>query len=85
MLIAAGAKRVEWRKPALSQVNDLFFACLSADRGSAFKRMLRGNRVDGRIRSLLLTGQMPPWLRGILRAALPRSPLSPVFLPASCR
>ena len=56
MLIAAGAKRVEWRKPALSQVNDLFFACLSADRGSAFKRMLRGNRVDGRIRSLLLTG-----------------------------
>jgi fatty acid amide hydrolase len=70
MLIAAGAKRVEWRKPALSQVNDLFFACLSADRGSAFKRMLRGNRVDGRIRSLLLTGQMPPWLRGILRAAL---------------
>ena len=70
MLIAAGAKRVEWRKPALSQVNDLFFACLSADRGSAFKRMLRGNRVDGRIRSLLLTGQTPSWLRGILRAAL---------------
>ena len=70
MLIAAGAKRVEWRKPALSQVNDLFFACLSADRGSALKRMLRGNRVDGRIRSLLLTGQTPSWLRGILRAAL---------------
>jgi fatty acid amide hydrolase len=70
MLIAPGAKRVEWRKPALSLVNDLFFACLSADRGSAFKRMLRGNRVDGRIRSLLLTAQTPPWLRGILRAAL---------------
>jgi fatty acid amide hydrolase len=70
MLIAAGAKRVEWRKPALSQVNDLFFACLSGDHGSAFNRMLRGNRVDRRIRSLLLTGQMPPWLRGILRAAL---------------
>ena len=65
MLIAAGAKRVERRKPVLSQVNDLFFACLSADRGSAFKRMLRGNRVDGRIRSVLLTGHMPPGLRGI--------------------
>jgi fatty acid amide hydrolase len=71
MLIAAGAKRVEWRKPALSQVNDLFFACLSADRGSAFKRMLRGNRVDGRIRSLLLTAQTPPCCAAF---CAPRSP-----------
>ena len=70
MLISAGAKRVEWRKPALSQVNDLFFACLSADRGAGYKRMLHGNRIDRRVRSLLLTAQTPAWLRGILRSAL---------------
>ena len=70
MLISAGAKRVEWRKPALSQVNDLFFACLSADRGAGYKRMLRGNRIDRRVRSLLLTAQTPARLRGILRSTL---------------
>ncbi len=70
MLVAAGAQRADWRPPALSQVSDLFFACLSADRGAAFRRLLRGNRVDPRIRSLLLTARMPCWLRGTLRAAL---------------
>jgi fatty acid amide hydrolase len=54
----------------LSQVNDLFFACLSADRGAGYKRMLRGNRIDRRVRSLLLTAQTPARLRGILRSTL---------------
>jgi fatty acid amide hydrolase len=70
MLIAAGAQRTEWRQPALNEASDLFFACLSGDRGAGFKRMLRGNRVDRRIRSLLLTARMPLWLRGILHGAL---------------
>ena len=70
MLTAAGAKRVEWQMPALRRVSDLFFACLSADRGEAFKRLLQGNRVDPRIRSLLLTARMPPWLRRFAAAGL---------------
>jgi fatty acid amide hydrolase len=51
-------------------VSDLFFACLSADRAAAFGRMLRGNRIDPRIRSLLVSGKMPAWLRRALGVAL---------------
>ena len=56
--------------PALSRATDLLFACLSADRAETFKRLLRGNRVDPRIRSLLLTASMPRLLRGIAASAL---------------
>jgi Asp-tRNA(Asn)/Glu-tRNA(Gln) amidotransferase A subunit family amidase len=63
MLSAAGATQVAWARPSLRQVSDLFFACLSADRGNAFARLLRGNRVDPRVRSLLVTAKMPAWLR----------------------
>ena len=66
MLTAAGAKQVEWRHPPLSRALDLLFACLSGDRGNAFRRLLRGNRADPRLRSLLLTTGMPAWLRGAL-------------------
>jgi fatty acid amide hydrolase len=62
-LVAAGAKEIAWPRPDLRRVNDLFFACLSADRGTAFRALLRGNRVDRRIRPLLLTAGMPAWLR----------------------
>ena len=48
----------------------MFFACLSADRGRAFMRMLRGNRMDPRIRSLMLTARMPAWLRGLMSFVL---------------
>jgi len=70
MLTAAGAKLVEWRKPSLSRATDLLFATLSADRTQAFRRLLRGNRVDRRVRPLLITGGMPLWLRGVAGAAL---------------
>ncbi len=70
ILTAAGAKSVEWQKPSLSRASDLLFACLSADRGQAFRRLLRGNKIDPRIRSLLLTAGMPAWLRGIAAFAL---------------
>jgi fatty acid amide hydrolase len=70
MLTAAGATAVEWQPPELATASDLFFACMSADRGRAFRRMLRGSQIDPRIRSLLLTGRMPMWLRGIMRVAL---------------
>lgn len=69
-LSAAGAKPAPWRPPSLRRVSDLFFASLSADRASAFRRLLRGNKVDKRIRPLLLTAGMPPWLRGILASVL---------------
>ncbi len=65
MLTAAGAKAVAWQKPSLSRATDLLFACLSGDRAQAYKRLLRGNRVDPHIRSLLFSAAMPPWLRGI--------------------
>ena len=70
ILIAAGATLVEWRPPALSQASDLFFACMSADRGRGFMRLLRGNQVDPRIRSLLLIGKLPTGLRGVVSFAL---------------
>jgi fatty acid amide hydrolase len=70
MLTAAGATEVAWQPPRLSAASDLFFACLSGDRGRAFRRMLRGNRMDPRIRSLLLTAKLPAWLRAIMRFAL---------------
>ena len=70
MLRAAGAAEVAWQPPRLSEASDLFFACLSADRGRAFMRLLRGNQIDPRIRSLLVTAKLPGWLRAIAGAAL---------------
>jgi fatty acid amide hydrolase len=70
MLIAAGAKPAPWKAPALSRATDLLFACLSADRTRAFRRLLRGNKVDRRVRPLLLTAGLPAWLRGMLASAL---------------
>jgi fatty acid amide hydrolase len=70
ILAAAGAKEVAWQKPRLSRASDLLFACLSGDRGQAFRRLLRGNRVDPRLRSLIFGGRMPAWLRGIAAFAL---------------
>jgi fatty acid amide hydrolase len=70
MLSAAGAKIVAWKQPPLARASDLLIACLSADRAAAFKRLLRGNRVDPRVRSLLLTATMPGWLRRTAAFAL---------------
>jgi len=70
MLTAAGAIEVAWRSPPLSQATDLLFAALSADAGATLRRLLRGNRVDRRLRPLLLISAMPLWLRGIAGAAL---------------
>ena len=69
-LTAAGAKQVAWQNPELRRVSDLLVACLSADGAKAFRRLLRGNRVDRRIRPLLLTAAVPPWLRRVASAAL---------------
>jgi len=69
-LTAAGAKPVAWQPPDLRRVCDLFFACLSADRALAFRRLLRGNKVSRHIRPLLLTAAMPIWLRSIVGFAL---------------
>jgi fatty acid amide hydrolase len=69
-LAAAGAKSVAWEYSSLHRVNDLFFACLSADRAQSLKRLLRGNAVDKRIRPLLRMAGMPWWLRSILGVGL---------------
>ncbi len=63
-LSAAGAKQVEWRKPELSRATDFLFDALSADRTEAMRRLLRGNKIDRRVRPLVLIGGMPLWLRG---------------------
>ncbi len=70
MLTAAGATQVTWKPPALSRASDFLFACLSADRGQAFKRLLRGNRRDPHLAQLLLTMKVPYRLRGALGALL---------------
>jgi fatty acid amide hydrolase len=70
MLMAAGAKSVAWKPPELTRATDLLFAALAADRGQWLRRMLQGNRTDRRIRPLLLSGGMPPWLRGFAAFAL---------------
>jgi fatty acid amide hydrolase len=70
MLTAAGAKHVAWQPPALSRPSDFLFAILSADRGRAFKRMLRGDRRDPHIRQLLFSASIPAWLRGFVASAL---------------
>jgi fatty acid amide hydrolase len=70
ILSAAGARQVPWQQPVLSRAIDLLFASLSADRTRTLKRLLRGNRVDRRIRPLLVTAAMPVWLRGAAGAAL---------------
>jgi fatty acid amide hydrolase len=69
-LTAAGATETAWKPPPLSRATDLLFACLSADRAHSFRQLLRGNRVDRRLRPLLLLSAMPPWLRGVAAAAL---------------
>lgn len=70
MLTAAGAKEVAWKPPPLGRASDLLFACLSGDAGQALRRLLRGNRVDRRLRPLLLIAGMPLWLRWVAGAAL---------------
>jgi fatty acid amide hydrolase len=70
MLTTAGAKHVAWQAPPLSRATDLLFAALSADAGHALRRLLRGNRVDRRLRPLLLIAAMPLWLRGAAGLAL---------------
>jgi fatty acid amide hydrolase len=69
-LTAAGATQVVWQKPNLSRATDLLFAVLSGDRAQALRRLLRGNRVDRRLRPLLLIAGMPAWLRGVAAALL---------------
>jgi fatty acid amide hydrolase len=70
ILTDAGAAPTPWRMPTLSRATDLIFACLSADRGTGFKRLLQGNKIDPRVRSLLLTAGAPVWLRAIAGVAL---------------
>src|SRR5579863_2404977 len=70
ILTAAGARLVAWQHPPLTRVNDLFFACLSADSAKAFRRLLRGNQTDRRIRPLLLTAGLPSALRSVLSSVL---------------
>jgi len=65
ILASAGAKNTHWRPPVLSRATDLFFACLSADRGESLKRLLRGNQVDPRVSSLLRIATMPARMRAI--------------------
>jgi len=65
ILTEAGAKPAVWKKPSLARATDLFFACLSADRAQALRRLLRGNPVDRNISPLLATARMPVWLRRI--------------------
>ena len=70
ILTNAGATRASWHMPALSRATDLLFACLSADRGASFRRLLRGNTIDPRVRSLLLTASAPTWLSSLAAAVL---------------
>lgn len=70
ILTAAGAQRVAWKPPDLTRATDLLFAALAADRGRSFRRMLKGNRIDRRVRPLLLSAGMPAWLRGVAGFAL---------------
>jgi fatty acid amide hydrolase len=70
MLTAAGAKQIAWKPPALSRATDLLFAALSADRTTTFRRMLRGNKIDRRVRPLLMIGGLPLWLRRVAGALL---------------
>ncbi len=70
MLTAAGAKQAAWKAPPLRRATDLLFATLSADAGAAHRRLLRGNKVDRRLRPLLLIAAMPLWLRGVAGVTL---------------
>ena len=70
ILTAAGAKPAAWKPPLLSRATDLLFATLSGDRALSFRRLLQGNRIDRRVRPLLLSGGMPAWLRGVAGRAL---------------
>lgn len=70
ILTAAGARAVGWKAPRLRRATDLLFASVSGDRAQALRRLLRSNRVDRRVRPLLLTAGMPLWLRGVAGLAL---------------
>jgi fatty acid amide hydrolase len=70
ILISAGAKAAAWKHPPLTRASDFLFACLSADRGAVFRRMLHGNRRAPHITQLLLSARIPPWLQGLVAAAL---------------
>lgn len=64
-LAEAGAAIVPWQPPSIARANELFFGCLSGDRGRTLKKLARGGKLDYRMRVTLLLAGMPPWLRRI--------------------
>lgn len=70
MLRAAGATVVPWRLPDVEAAISLFFGLMSGDGGRGMKRLVRGGKVDGRIRQLTMLAGMPRWLLGALGGLL---------------
>lgn len=70
LLRQRGAAVFDWTPPAVPHAVHLFYALLTGDGGQALRRMLKGERIDPRVRALLLLTGMPRPLRTALRGAL---------------
>jgi fatty acid amide hydrolase len=66
MLAVAGAKVMPWQPPMPAMSMGIWLAAVTADRGKAMKRLLRGEKVDPRVGALLKLAGLPRLLRSLI-------------------
>jgi len=66
ILAAAGAKVIPWQPPAPAQAMGLWLGTITADKGKGMKQLLRGEKADPRIGSLLKLASLPRFVQGLV-------------------
>jgi len=71
ILRAAGAQIIPWNVLPGAEAVDLILGCFSADRGRGMGDLVRGGKVDPRVRQNLILAALPHWSRRAIAALLP--------------
>jgi fatty acid amide hydrolase len=66
ILAAAGAKVISWQPPAPARAMGLWLGVVTADKGRAMRRLLRGEKADPRIGSLLKLAALPGFMQALV-------------------
>jgi len=70
ILRAAGAEIIPWSALPGGEVTELVLGCFSADRGRGMRDLLRGEKVDPRVRVNMNIARMPHLMRNAVAALL---------------
>jgi fatty acid amide hydrolase len=66
ILAAAGAKVIPWQPPAPARAMGLWLGAVTADKGNAMRQLLRGEKADPRIGSLLKLAALPRFVQALV-------------------